>query len=237
MIKSQSVGIEQLVTIPIFRDVPNSTLIYLQSHTNLHLYRQEETIALEGDRLLPKLYILLQGSLRLTRIGTTGKETLLRMLGTGEIFAAPALFGEAISPATITAMLDSQVLTVEREALLDSIRQTPEIAIRILEVYNQRLQQMHQTIHDLISERAIVRLVRLLQYQAAQLGTVVNEKGEQLNLKLSHHQIASSIGITYEECVRLFAQLKDAILYHRGGIITVLDWEMLREIANGTFSN
>lgn len=231
---SQSVRIEHLEKIPIFTDVPTHALIQLQSQTHLHLYSKEETIALEGDRLLPKLYVLLQGSLRLTRIGTTGKETLLRTISAGEIFAAPALFGDAIAPATIIALLDSQVLTIEREALLDSIRQTPEIAIAILEVYNQRIQQMHSSIHNLISERAIVRLVRLLQYQAAQLGTVSSSKGEQLNLKLSHHQIARSIGITYEECVRLFGQLKDVISYHRGGKITVLNWEMLREIADGT---
>lgn len=234
MIQSQSVRIEQLKEISIFTDVSTPSLIQLQSQMNLHFYRKEEIVAFEGDHLLPKLYVLLQGSLRLTRIGTTGKETLLRTINTGEIFAAPALFGDAIAPATITALLDSQVLAIEREALLDSIRQTPEIAIRILEVYNQRLQQMHSSIHDLISERAIVRLVHFLQYQAVQLGTVSDSKGEQLNRKLSHHQIARSIGITYEECVRLFGQLKDVISYRRGGIITVLDWERLMEIANGT---
>jgi CRP/FNR family transcriptional regulator, cyclic AMP receptor protein len=96
-----------------------------------------------------------------------------------------------------------------------------------LEVYNQRLQQMHQTIHDLVSERAIVRLAHLLQTQ-------VNSDGAQLNVKLSHHQIARSIGITYEECVRLFSQLKTVVSYQRGGIIRIVDREMLDKIANGS---
>jgi CRP/FNR family transcriptional regulator, cyclic AMP receptor protein len=230
--KSKFASIEQLAEVSVLRDLQISDLADLQPYTMLHFYHKEEVVMSEGDRLPLQLYALLQGQLRLTRVGTSGKETLLRTLLSGEIFAAPALVGDAIAPATITTMMDSQVLTIEREALLQQIRNTPEVAFRILEVYNQRLQQMHRTIHDLVSEQAIVRLVRLLQYHAAQFGTVRSVRGEQLNLKFSHYQIARSIGITYEESVRLFSQLKEAVSYQRGGRIIVLDWKALNAIAN-----
>ncbi|NJM68291.1 MAG: winged helix-turn-helix domain-containing protein, partial [Acaryochloris sp. RU_4_1] len=38
-----------------------------------------------------------------------------------------------------------------------------------------------------------------------------------------YYQIARSIGITYEECVRLFKQLQEVVSYRRGGKITILD--------------
>lgn len=50
-------------------------------------------------------------------------------------------------------------------------------------------------------------------------------EGDRLNIKLPYYQIPRSIGITYEECVRLFKKLKGAIAYQRGGIITVKDWQ------------
>lgn len=235
--KFRFVSIEQLMSVLVLKDLQAGDLITLQPHAVLHIYQKEEVVMFEGDRLLPQLYSLLQGTLRLTRVGTSGKETLLRTLLPGEIFAAPALVGNAIAPATVTAMSESQVLTIQREALFQQIRNTPEVAFRILEVYNQRLQRMHQTIHDLISERAVVRLVHLLQHNAAQYGTVRGLQGEQLESKLSHHQIARSIGITYEECVRLFSQLKGVVSYGRGGKITVLDWEALDVIADGTINS
>jgi CRP/FNR family transcriptional regulator, cyclic AMP receptor protein len=184
--------------------------------------------------LSPQLYTLIQGTLRLTRIGTSGKETLLRTLLPNEIFAAPALFGDAIAPATVMATIESQVLTIDRAALLQQIRQTPELAFRILEIYNQRLQQMHQTIHALVSESAIVRLANLLQRHVTESGTVRVVQGEQLNLKLSHYQIARSIGISYEEYVRLLSQIKTVVSYQRGGKIVVLELESLDAIADGT---
>lgn len=231
--KFRFVSIEQLMGVLVLRDLQVCDLIALQPYTVLYTYQKKEVVMFEGDRLLPQLYALLQGTLRLTRVGTSGKETILRTLLPGEIFAAPALVGDAIAPATVTAMMESQVLTIQREALFQQIRNTPEVAFRILEVYNQRLQRMHQTIHDLVSERAVVRLVHLLQYNATQFGTVRGLQGEQLNLKLSHHQIARSIGVTYEECVRLFSQLKEVISYQHGGKITVLDWKALGAIADG----
>jgi CRP-like cAMP-binding protein len=233
--KSRFASIEQLAEVSVLKDLQISDLAALQPYAILRPYQKEEVVMSEGDRLPLQLYALLQGQLRLTRIGTSGKETLLRTLLSGEIFAAPALVGDSIAPATIIAMMDSQVLTIQREALLQQIRNTPEVAFRILEVYNQRLQQMHKTIHDLISEQAIVRLVRLLQYHAAQFGTVRGVQGDQLNLKSSHYQIARSIGITYEESVRLLSQLKEVVSYQRGGKIIVLDWEALNAIADRQF--
>jgi CRP/FNR family transcriptional regulator, cyclic AMP receptor protein len=232
--KFRAIEIEQLTEVSVLRDLQAADIIALQPHTRIHFYQKGDVVMTEGDLLSPQLYTLIQGTLRLTRIGTSGKETLLRTLLPNEIFAAPALFGDAIAPATVTATIESQVLTIDRAALLQQIRQTPELAFRILEIYNQRLQQMHQTIHALVSESAIVRLANLLQRHANESGTVRVVQGEQLNLKLSHYQIARSIGISYEECVRLLSQIKAVVSYQRGGKIVVLDRETLDAIADGT---
>jgi CRP-like cAMP-binding protein len=176
---------------------------------------------------------VLTGSLRITKTAATGKETILRTLLAGEIFAAPALFGNGIAPATVIAESNSQVLTVERDALLEAIRQTPELALRMLSVFNQRLQELHDTVHGLVSERAIVRLAQFIQYFASRYGTESTPGGKRLNVNLSYYQIARSIGITYEECVRLFKSINSVLAYSRGGKITVLDEGMLEAIASG----
>lgn len=187
----------------------------------------------EGDNLPTQLYSLLRGVLRVTKTAQTGKETILRTLLAGEIFAAPAIFGNGIAPATVTAEKNCHILTVEREGLLEAIRETPEIALRMLNVFNQRLQLLHDTVHGLVSERAIVRLAQFIQYYAAQYGTDSSPIGQCLNAKLSYYQIARSIGITYEECVRLFKSIQSIVTYSRGGKITILDSDALAAIASG----
>lgn len=77
-------------------------------------------------------------------------------------------------------------------------------------------------------------MARLIQYFASHYGTELGASGRGLKAKLSYYQMARSIGITYEECVRLIKSLKSVVAYSRGGKITILDAEALEAIASGT---
>lgn len=225
-------SIAQLQQISIFQDLETTQLESLVSSSCIRNYQQGEIVMQEGDRLPQKLYALMTGRLEIKKTAVNGKETVIRLIPAGELFAAPALFGNGISPASAICQVESQVLTIDRDALLKAIARSPEISLRILEVFNQRLQQLHNTVHGLISERAMVRLIRLIQYYRDRDGTHAVAEGDRLNLKLPYYQIARSIGITYEECVRLFKKLKGVAIYQRGGTIIVKDWEGLEaEIA------
>ena len=225
--------IEQLAQIGIFASLNRTELERLQEHTAIRTYRQGEVVMHEGDRIPEKLYTLLSGSLRVAKTAAAGKETILRTLFQGDIFAAPALLGNGIAPATVTAETDVQVLTTKREVLLAAIGENPEIALRILAIFNQRLQQLQETVHGVVSERAIVRLARFIHYFGVEQSTKIADNNVCLEKRFPYYQIARSIGITYEECVRLFKKLKPFVSYSRGGKITVLDWGQLEAIASG----
>lgn len=226
-------SLAQITQVTVFGDLTIAEQACLQAHTQVQHYTKGEIIFHEGDRLSAKLYAVITGVIQLTKTATTGKETILRTLAIGEIFAAPALLGNGISPATVTAASDCEILSVERDALLTVIRQNPEIALKMLMVFNNRIQQLHETVHGLVSERAIVRLVRLIQYFATTSGITSTPQGVVLNVKLSYYHMARSIGITYEECVRLIKSLKSVIAYSRGGKLTILNFEKLEAIASG----
>lgn len=224
---------QQIKRIAVFSNLQSASLSSLAQFAQIDLYHKGSIIIHEGDLFLPKLYAVLDGKLIARKISISGKETILRRLPGGEIFAAPALFGDRIAPATVSALEDSQIISVEKQALLDVIQGTPEVAIEILSCFNQRLQEMHQTIHGLISERAIVRLARLILYTAERYGVEKTFKGDCLNTKLPHQQIARTIGITYEECVRLMKKDLNAIIdYGRGGTIIIVDAPELKAIAS-----
>lgn len=225
------IDVQRLQYISLFKDLEPSLLSNLAEHSILQSYDTDEIVFHEGDALPACLYLLVVGSLRLTKISESGKETILRLLGADEVFGAPALFGNGQAPATATALEPIEVLTIEREALLNGFREAPEMALQMLGIFNQRLQHLHNRVHGLVSERAIVRLIHYLEYFAASAGTEVVPEGQRLRSHLTYYQIARSIGITYEECVRLFRQLKGAVAYQRGGTITILAPNELTAIA------
>ncbi len=220
-------SLAQLQQLSIFQDLAIAQLESLIPCSYVKEYQQNEIVMHEGDRIPPQLHGLITGRLEIKKTADNGKETIVRLIPPGELFAAPAIFGNGIAPATVISQVESQILTIDRQALLQVISQSPEISLGILEVFNQRLQQLHNTVHGLISERAMVRLVKLLQYYSDRDGTHFDEQGDRLNIKLPYYQIARSIGITYEECVRLFKKLKGIVIYQRGGTIIVRDWKKL----------
>lgn len=224
--------IEQLAMISVFTQLHPDQLVSLQPHTVIQRYQVNEIVICEGDRLPARLYALVAGLLRVSKTATNGKETILRTLTNGDIFAAPALFGNGIAPATLTVEREAQVLMVDRDALLTVIQANPEIALKMMAVFNQRLQQLHEMVHGLVSERAIVRIARLIQSAAAP-ETPPDSENICLCQPLSYYEIARSVGITYEECVRLFKHLHSVVSYRRGGHITITNWQGLDAIAHG----
>jgi CRP/FNR family transcriptional regulator, cyclic AMP receptor protein len=225
-------SIAQLKQISIFQNLATTQLTNLIPYSYVREYEPNEIVMQEGDLLPQQLHALITGTLEIKKTAVNGKETVMRLIPAGELFAAPAIFGNGIAPATVICQVKSQVLTIDREALLKTISHTPEISLRILAVFNQRLQQLHNTVHGLISEPAIVRLVRLIEYYRDRDGTHSLAEGDCLNIKLPYYQIARSIGITYEECVRLFKKLKGIVIYKRGGTIIVQDWGKLEGVTD-----
>ncbi len=224
-------SIHQLRLISIFQNLAITQLESLIPYSYVREYQPGEIVVQEGDCLPQKLYALIIGGLEIKKTAANGKETVVRLIPAGELFAAPAIFGNGISPATVICQVKSQVLTIDRDALLKIISQSPEISLRILEVFNERLQQLHNTVHGLISERAMVRLIRLIQYYRERDGTHPVVEGDCLKIKLPYYQIARSIGITYEECVRLFKKMNEIVIYQRGGKIIIKDWDKLEALS------
>ncbi|UBF30617.1 cyclic nucleotide-binding domain-containing protein (plasmid) [Kovacikia minuta CCNUW1] len=86
--------VEQLATVALFAQLQPEQLANLQPHSVIRSYQTGERIVEAGDHLPARLYALLDGLLRVSKIATTGKETIFRTLTPGDIFAAPALFGK-----------------------------------------------------------------------------------------------------------------------------------------------
>jgi CRP/FNR family cyclic AMP-dependent transcriptional regulator len=227
------VTVEQLQRILLLSGLDLDTLARLQSHAEVKSYSRGEVVLHEGDPLPAQLFTVLSGKLEIKKTTATGKDTIVRTICAGELISPPALISNFAASATIVAEQDCQILTIERAALLQMIQDTPEFALQIIAVLTQTIQSLHRVVHELASERAIVRLARFLQRSAITEGTELTEQGVWLRSRLPHSQIACSIGITYEECSRLFKQIQAIVHYSRGGKILVLDWAKLDAIGNG----
>ena len=109
----------------------------LFKHSDTYLtFKAGETIFKEGDPGL-SMYVVKAGRVEL-RIGSTVVDTVDAEGFLGEM----ALLDAETRSATAVAVLDSELVPLDREKFLYLVQETPDFALEVLRVMAQRLRRM-----------------------------------------------------------------------------------------------
>lgn len=82
-----------------------------------------------------------------------GQEVRLAILGKGDFFGEMAIFEREVRSATVRALGEVRVLTVDKKILLRRISEDPSLALRILEKMSHRIRELD---NELVGLRTIV---------------------------------------------------------------------------------
>lgn len=113
------------------------------------LFRNEPTITVKaGEALFRKdepsdgFYILMSGSLRIANGNIVYED-----LAPGGMVGEMALIDRSPRSATVTALVDSEVVKLDQRRFLFLVQQTPYFSIRVMSVLTQRLRATTQKLH------------------------------------------------------------------------------------------
>ncbi|KKO19639.1 MAG: hypothetical protein DCC43_04665 [Candidatus Brocadia sp.] len=134
------------------------------------LYKDNETIVEEGMQSRT-MYVIQGGKVKVVK-NDNGNETILALLGEGDIFGEMSLFDASPRSATIKAIGEARVLAIEHEGLLKRIKMDPTLALRMIK-------QMCQRIRDL---NARLIAAKTAMHQASD-GLVQMKKAEVVSIK------------------------------------------------------
>ena len=112
------------------------------------VYQDGEVIVKKGD-VGDCMYVIQVGRVEVVQ-QDGDKETRLALMGDGDIFGEMALFDREPRSATVRAVGEARVLTVDKRTFLSRVHQDPSLAFRIL-------QKMSHRIRDLNNELSRVR--------------------------------------------------------------------------------
>ena len=80
--------------VPIFNNLSNKEMMEVASITFSKSYKKGEMIYINGDEG-DKLYVIHRGKVRITRVTSSGKEQVIRILGPGEFMGELSLFSQS----------------------------------------------------------------------------------------------------------------------------------------------
>jgi CRP-like cAMP-binding protein len=110
-------------------------------------YVEGEAVVREGEPG-DRLYLLLEGEVRVVKGFGTPQELLLRRLRAVDYFGEMAVLADEPRSATIVTASPTRLLSLDGDSLRDLIREHPEISFSIFRVLTARLRAAESRLTD-----------------------------------------------------------------------------------------
>lgn len=168
------------------------------------LYHERTLASYVTGRTVPlnqgQIYVIYRGVIQLHTIHPDGSETLLGLVGPSMTFGLPLTITD---PYWATALTDVDLLPLA----MAEVESSPTLMAGIFSHLVRRLHQSEAWL-ALSGKRLVAdRLRHLLQLLAEEFGQV-ESGGVRINLRLTHHQLATVIGTTRVTVTRLLRDFK-----------------------------
>lgn len=145
------------------------------------------------------VYLLTAGSLQLIKTNLDGKETVIKTVKLGELFAEVILFEKNLYPVTAVACTDVEVIELPRAGFLKLLNEE-EFRNDFMAMLMHKQRYLAERIQQLTSMDVEARFVEFLREHYGEVKTITPD--------LSKKDIASAIGATPETFSRLLQKLE-----------------------------
>jgi CRP/FNR family transcriptional regulator, cyclic AMP receptor protein len=181
---------------PLFSALSEEEATSLRSSMTLVKVTKGHTLFKEGEEG-DRLYVVLDGKLKLGKSSPDGRENLQEILGPGEMFGELSLFDPGPRTATATAITDAKLLMLPHEKVLDLITAQPAVSLELLRRLAQRLRDSRGEQSDLVFVDVPGRVAKAIIDLGERFGDQ-REDGLYVKHDLTQEELAQLVGASRE---------------------------------------
>lgn len=212
-----------------FKDLDTAELHEVSHVKTCVFFKKGQVLMHEGSR--PNgVYCIHNGKAKVSRLGTEGKEQILRFAKGGDLMGYRSLLsGENLS-ATITALDDTHACFVPKSEMFKLIEENPRFSLNMMKLTCHELGEAGKLITNLAQKSVRERLAEILLIIHRTFGE--DEDGF-LDVSLTREEIANMVGTATESVIRLLSEFKDdKYITVKGRKIALEDKNALIRIGN-----
>ncbi|MDR1920599.1 MAG: Crp/Fnr family transcriptional regulator [Candidatus Adiutrix sp.] len=210
-----------------FGSLKQEAISSLASAAMLRHYKFGQIIFSNGDTG-EGLYLVADGQVKIYLESSEGKELLLYLLGSSDIFGETTVFLNKDHGHHLSAQAASEaaIIFFKRKELHQQMTIYPEIAFGLLAAQAHRMASLTFLLESLIMKEVPARLAAFILNGANKDGLV--------RLHFSKGQLAATLGVSPETLSRAIGRFKKAgIIDEKRPYIVILDREQLIRLAHG----
>ncbi|MEA3349959.1 MAG: Crp/Fnr family transcriptional regulator, partial [Chloroflexota bacterium] len=179
-----------------------------------------------------RIYVLLQGKVRLTQSTPEGQQIILDYVNLGESFGVVAFLSETYYPVSAQAVGNCQALVWDEAALNRLVERWPRIALNALRILANHTRDFQDKIRELSTERVERRIARAVLRLAQQTGRKI-ETGVLVDLAITRQDLAEMTGTTrytvsrtlqqWEKQGLILAKREQIIIRYPHGLVSIAE--------------
>lgn len=215
--------IKALEKTSYFSELDIVLLQQVSEYMNLRRYAKGEVLFWEGDEC-SGLHIVVQGSVKLFRISSHGRQHIVKVLQEGEACNEVSLFDGGANPVNATALEDSIVWVVDKMAVQNLLKNNIEFLQTTIKNLSKMMRYLLQMANEMAFFQVTNRLARLLEQ-------IPSEELSGLGgVRWTQDQLAARLGTVREVVARSLRELeKSGAISVENRKISIEDAEILGE--------
>lgn len=216
----------------IFCSLQSDELGEVSKHKVTNVYKKGQTLFIQGNHPYG-IYCVSTGNIKLTKVGTDGKESIVRVVGKGDVIGHRSLFTDEHYSATATAMEDTKVCFIDKKFIIKLLEEKPSVSLNIISKLSKDMGIAERKLSSLHQKNVRERLAELLVSLKTSHGVKEEDGRIKINLKLTREEMATMIGTANETLIRFISEFKEeGIIEQEGKTIFIKDEETLLDWAN-----
>ena len=221
--------IDFLKSVNIFSDLSESELNSIQEICKTRKYPKNSMIILE-EEMGDVVFIVMSGTVKITRVNDEGKEVILAMLGSGEVFGEMAILDGESRSANALSQENCEVVTINREDFLNLLKTNNKVSLNLMTEFAIRLRKSDQQIEALSLDDAEHRIGVSILNLAEELGVI--RQGAVTVENLPYQQdIANMAGTSRETVSRVMKIFEDrGLITKTGHKLSIPDYAFFKRI-------
>ena len=215
-------------SVPVFADLDDETYAAVRGAMVSTSVRRGEVLFREGEPG-DRFWVIAAGKVKLGHAAPDGRESLLAVLGPGEIVGELSVYDPGPRTATATVLAPSTFLELEHSKFLDLLQQHPGLSRQLLRSLAQRLRKTNAALADLVFSDVPGRVAKALLDLADRFGRPATD-GILVAHELTQEELAQLVGASRETVNKALAEfVQRGWLRLEARAVVILDIQRLRQ--------
>ena len=215
----------------VLATLPPADLEIIESNMIFRKYKKRQSVFVEGA--FPSgVFYLKQGKVKKFKSDRDGKEQIIYICSTGELFGYPALLSGETYSDSAAALEESTIGFIPKDDFMRVLEKSTALSNNLLKNLSHEFGVLSNSIvtfaHRTVRERLALSLLILKEKYHNK-----DEKNKPAEISLSREDLSNVVGTAVETLARLLHEFKDEGLIETSGrIIRVLDVKKMIAAAN-----